>query len=195
MTATCSTVSSVRNGPGADHDAVRVVDAGTQVEATGEISGAYEKVKVGSEEGWVRSIYVDRGPEPEADDVRQAGILAAAVTDGHPLVTAGLSMVSDAEIVLRAQPSSTSQKVEVIPVNSKLTLTGNQSDGFLEVTIGTKTGWVASGYLREVAPPTGPTDVPVLMYHSIQNNGAQYQVTAGQLEEQLQSNLLVRVMI
>ncbi len=177
---------NLRNGPGADHDAVRVVDAGTQVEATGEISGAYEKVKVGSAEGWVRSIYVDRGPEPEADDVRQAGILAAAVTDGHPLVAAGLSMFSDAEIVLRAQPSSTSQKVEVIPVNSKLTLTGNQSDGFLEVTIGTKTGWVASGYLREVAPPTGPTDVPVLMYHSIQNNGAQYQVTAGQLEEQLQ---------
>ncbi len=177
---------NLRAGPGADHEAVRVVDAGTQVEATGEISGAYEKVKIGSEEGWVRSIYVDRGPEPEAESFRQAGILAAAVAAGHPLVTAGLSMVSDTEIVLRAAPSSTSQKIDVIPVNSKLTLTGNQTDGFLEVTISTKTGWVASGYLREVAPQAGPPDVPVLMYHSIQNNGAQYQVTAAQLEEQLQ---------
>lgn len=177
---------NLRTGPGADHNAVRVIDAGTQIEATGEVSGAYEKVKVGSEEGWVRSIYVDRGPEPDIDDLRRAEILAAAQAAGHPLELAGLSMVSDAEIVLRAEPSSTSQKVQVIPVGSKLTLTGNQSDGFVEATFGTKTGWVASGYLRDVTPPIGPPDVPVLMYHSIQENGAEYQVTAAQLEEQLQ---------
>ncbi len=35
--------------------------------------------------------------------------------------------------------------------------------------------------------PTGAVapDVPVLMYHSLQENGADYQVTAAQLEEQL----------
>ncbi len=177
---------NLRTGPGADHNAVRVIDAGTQIKATGEVSGAYEKVEIGSEEGWVRSIYVDRGPEPEIDDIRRAEILAAAQAAGHPLELAGLSMVSDAEIVLRAEPSPTSQKVQVIPVNSTLTLTGNQSDGFVEATFGTETGWVASGYLRDITPPNGPPDVPVLMYHSIQENGAEYQVTAAQLEEQLQ---------
>ncbi len=47
-------------------------------------------------------------------------------------------------------------------------------------------GW-PQGYLRRAeVPAAGPMNVPVLMYHSIQDNGADYQVTAGQLEEQLQ---------
>ena len=176
---------NLRTGPGTEHDAIRVVEAGTQVEATGEISGDFEKVIVGSEEGWVRSVYVDRGPEPEADQLRQAEIISAVVAAGRPLVTAGVEMVADAEIVLRAEPSSSSQKIEVVPINSELTLTGNQSGGFLEAQFGTKTGWVASGYLRQESPAEGPPHVPVLMYHSIQENGAEYQVTAAQLEEQL----------
>ena len=67
---------NLRTGPGTSFDAIQVVDAGTEVEATGEISGAYEKVKFGSKEGWVRSVYVDRGPEAEGDEVRQEEILA-----------------------------------------------------------------------------------------------------------------------
>ncbi len=110
---------NLRTGPGTEHDALRVIDAGTEVEATGEFDGAYEKVKVGDEEGWVRSVYVDRGPEPEEDELRQAEIIAAAAAAGHPLVAPGMAMVSDAEIVLRAEPSASSQKVEVVPINSK----------------------------------------------------------------------------
>jgi uncharacterized protein YraI/peptidoglycan/xylan/chitin deacetylase (PgdA/CDA1 family) len=177
---------NLRTGPGTSHDALRVIDAGTEVEATGEISGGYEKVKVGDEEGWVRSVYVDRGPEPVGDAVRQAEVLAAALAMGRPLVTPGVSVIADAEIVLRSEPSASSQKVEVIPINSKLTLTGNKEEGFLEAEFGGKKGWVAWGYLRqEETPLAAPPNVPVLMYHSIQVNGAEYQVTAGQLEEQL----------
>jgi uncharacterized protein YraI/peptidoglycan/xylan/chitin deacetylase (PgdA/CDA1 family) len=178
---------NLRAGPSTDHDALFVIDAGTQVEATGEFSGAYEKVKVGKDEGWVRSVYVDRGPQPEGDELRKAEVMAGAIAAGQPIVSGGIAMIADAEIVLRAEPSSSSQKVDVIPINSNLTLTGNQKDGFLEAEFGTKKGWVASGYLRQVeVPQSSPPDVPVLMYHSIQETGAEYQVTAGQLEEQLQ---------
>ena len=178
---------NLRGGPGTDHDALRVIDAGTQVEATGEISGAYEKVKVGDDEGWVRSVYVDRGPEPEGDEVRQAEVMAAVLEAGQPVVSPGVAMITDAEIVLRSEPSGSSQKIDVIPVNSSLTLTGSQEDGFLEAEFGSKKGWVSAGYLRQAeAPQSTPPNVPVLMYHSIQENGAEYQVTAAQLEEQLQ---------
>lgn len=177
---------NLRTGPGTDHDALRVVDAGTEVEATGEISGAYEKILVGGQEGWVRSVYVDRGPEPEGDDLRQTEIMDAAVDDGYVPLTAGVTVVSDAEIVLRTEPSSVSQKVEVVPERANLTLTGNQQDGFLEAEFKGKKGWVAAGYLRlAIVPPSTPPEIPVLMYHSIQENGAEYQVTAAQLEEQL----------
>ena len=178
---------NLRTGPGTSYDAIQVVDAGTEVEATGEISGAYEKVKFGSNEGWVRSVYVDRGPEAAGDEVRQEEILATVAQAGRPLVTSGTTMVTDAEIVLRQQPSATSSKLAVVPVNSTVTLTGKEDQGFLEAQFSGKTGWVASGYVRQTSIPKGsPPDVPVLMYHSIQENGAEYQVTAAQLEEQLQ---------
>jgi uncharacterized protein YgiM (DUF1202 family) len=178
---------NLRTGPGTSYDAIQVVDAGTQVEATGEISGLYEKVKLGNKEGWVRSVYVDRGPEPAGDEVRTEEILATVTKAGRPLVTSGTTMVTDAEIVLRQQPSATSSKLAVVPVKSKLTLTGKEDQGFLEAQFAGKTGWVASGYVRQTVIPNGsPPDVPVLMYHSIQENGAEYQVTAAQLEEQLQ---------
>lgn len=141
---------------------------------------------VGDEEGWVRSVYVDRGPDPEGDELRHAEIVAAAEAAGQALVTTGAQMIADAEIVLRAEPSASAQKVEVVPESSKLTLTGNQAGAFVEAQFGSKTGWVAAGYLRQTnVPAASPPDVPVLMYHSIQENGAEYQVTAAQLEEQL----------
>ncbi|MCA9860920.1 MAG: polysaccharide deacetylase family protein, partial [Thermomicrobiales bacterium] len=177
---------NLRAGPGIDHDAVVVIDAGTEVEATGEISGAYEKVRFGDSEGWVRSVYVDRGPEPEDDERRQAEIMAVAAEAGRPLVMSGAQVVSDAEIVLRSGPGSDQEKLAVVPINSDLTLTGKMEDGFLEAQFGDKTGWVAAGYLSQKQIPTdSPPNVPVLMYHSIQETGAEYQVTAAQLEEQL----------
>lgn len=177
---------NLRTGPGTDFDAIEVVDAGTQVEATGEISGAYEKIKFGDQEGWVRSVYVDRGPEPAGDEIRQKEVLAAVATAGHPLVRSGIEMVTDAEIVLRSGPAATASKLSVVPVNSDLTLTGNQNAGYLEAEFGGKTGWVSAEYLRQrIVPAESPPDVPVLMYHSIQENGAEYQVTEAQLEEQL----------
>ncbi|HET9661500.1 MAG TPA: SH3 domain-containing protein, partial [Thermomicrobiales bacterium] len=186
-TATLVESLNLRSGPGTDYDAIQVVDAGTKVEATGEISGGYEKVKFGGEAGWVRSIYVDRGPEPEGDEVRQEEILATVAEAGRPLVSAGTTMVTDAEIVLRQQPTHDSTKVAVVPVDSSVTLTGNEDKGYLEAHFDGKTGWVASGYMRQATIPAGsPPDVPVLMYHSIQEHGAEYQVTAAQLEEQLQ---------
>ena len=178
---------NLRTGPGTAFDAIQVIDAGTEVEATGEIDGAYEKVKLGDKEGWVRSVYVDRGPEPVGDEVRQAEVMAVVTQSGRPLETAGVTVIADAEIVLRQQPSASSSKLAVVPVDSNLTLTGNRSEGFLEAQFQGKTGWVASGYLRQKdTPEDSPPDVPVLMYHSIQENGAEYQVTAAQLEEQLQ---------
>jgi uncharacterized protein YraI/peptidoglycan/xylan/chitin deacetylase (PgdA/CDA1 family) len=177
---------NLREGPGTDYDPIEVVDAGSEVEATGEISGRYEKVKFGNVEGWVRSIYVDRGPEPEGDDVRLKELLTAVAAAGRPLVPADTMVITDAEVVLRSGPSSSTDKVAVVPVDSHLTLTGNQNEGFVEAEFKGKKGWVAAGYLRQVEPPPQtPPDVPVLMYHSIQETGAEYQVTAAQLEEQL----------
>lgn len=177
---------NLRSGPGRDFDAIVVIDAGTQVEATGEIDGAYEKIIVGGREGWVRSIYVDRGPESRSDLLRQAEAHALAASAGRPLVVPGTDVMTDAEIVLRGGPSANTTKLAVVPVDSKLTLTGTQDGEFVEVIFDGKTGWVASAYVRQAVPRAdGPMAVPVLMYHSIQEHGAAYQVTAAQLEEQL----------
>lgn len=178
---------NLRSGPGIDFDAVQVVDAGNQVEATGEISNGYERVKFGNKDGWVRSIYVDRGPEAAGDLVRRARDLAAVVEAGWPMIGASDTMFADAEVVLREHPDISSKKIGVIPEDARIQLTGNHRDGYLEVTFDGKQGWVSGEYLRLAQiPPNSPPTVPVLMYHSIQAKGAEYQVTAAQLEEQLQ---------
>lgn len=177
---------NLRTGPGTSYEAVQVVEAGSQVEASGEISGDYEKVRFGDKEGWVSSIYVDRGPEPDGGQLREQQIFAEIATAGQLPVSAGMIVVTDAEIVLRSGPSASYQKLAVVPAKSTLTLTGNQSEGYLEAGFGGKTGWVTAGYLRQrEVPPQSPPDIPVLMYHSLQANGAEYQVTSAQLEEQL----------
>ncbi len=61
-----------------------VVDAGTEVEASGEISGAYEKVKVDDKEGWVRSVYVDRDRNPRVTARHEELLLAAVARHGTP---------------------------------------------------------------------------------------------------------------
>ena len=178
---------NLRVGPGSEYDQVQVVDAGAQVEATGELSNGYEKIRVGGKDGWVRSIYVDRGPVAVGDEVRRSRDLAEVIEAGWPMVNAAVTMFADAEIVLREQPAVSSSKVSVVPEDARVELTGNHRDGFLEAIFDGKKGWVSADYLRlSKIPADSPTDVPVLMYHSIQANGAEYQVTATQLEEQLQ---------
>ncbi len=185
--ATLAESLNLRAGPGPDFDLVQVVEAGTRVEATGEVQGLYEKISFDGKEGWVRSIYVDRGPELEGDALRTAHVVAAITAAGQTMVAPGIHMVTDAEIVLRAEPSLSGRKLTVVPVRSRLTLTGKRNGEFLEAEFGGKTGWVAGEYLRRLQPPAAsPPQVPVLMYHSIQQKGAEYQVTATQLEEQLQ---------
>jgi len=184
--ATLTESLNLRAGPGTDFDLVQVVDAGTRVEATGEVQGLYEKISFDGKEGWVRSIYVDRGPEPDGDALRTADIVGAITAAGRTMVAPGIAMVTDAEIVLRTEPSLSGSKLAVVPVRSRLTLTGKQDGEFLEAEFSGKTGWVAGEYLRRSQPPAAsPLQVPVLMYHSIQQNGAEYQVTQAQLEEQL----------
>ena len=180
---------NLRTGPGTDHDAIRVIDAGTEVEATGEISGAYEKVKLGSEEGWVRSVYVDRGPEPEGDEIAPGrdhgggGGGWASAGDGwrgHGVPTPRSSCGQSR----RESPTKLDCRSGRLQSHARRAI---RATGSWKRQFGGKTGWVAGGYLRQAdVPPGSPPDVPVLMYHSIQENGAEYQVTAAQLEEQLQ---------
>lgn len=185
--ATLTESLNLRTGPGIEYDALQIVDVGTRVEATGEIIGLYEEVEFGDKEGWVRSIYVDRGPDPEGDERRHADVLSSLLAVGQPLVRSGQTMIATTEIVLRQQPSASSGKLGVVPLRSKVILTGKENDGYVEVQFEGKTGWVAEKYLRlSDLPDTETPDVPVLMYHSIQANGANYQVTAAQLDQQLQ---------
>ena len=141
---------------------------------------------MGNQEGWVRSVYVDHGPEAEGDRGRPIGLSGSFAGASQPLLQSGEILLADAEIVLRDAPSVNGKKVAVVPMSSRLTVTGQQKDGYLEVDFGGKRGWVAAGYLSRAQIPEGsPESVPVLMYHSIQETGAEYQVTEAQLEEQL----------
>jgi uncharacterized protein YraI/peptidoglycan/xylan/chitin deacetylase (PgdA/CDA1 family) len=172
---------NLREGPGQEYLSIKMIEAGEVVQVFDEISGRYQKVSHEGVVGWARSVYLDRPPSAEP---QQAGSpVAAAVESILPGATATLA----AEVTFRAGPDLTAEKIGVVPLGSSVTLAGPRTNGFAEVEFDGETGWVAEGYLT-LDPeflPEGPSEVPILLYHSIQEVPGEYQVVAWQLDEQL----------
>lgn len=176
----------MRADPDPDAKKVLVVPAGAVVETYDLASGLYRNVRYDGEVGWVRSIYLDGAPPltKESDPSGQSGPLRSAPSDTGTV--SGVTASTVAELVLRAEPSSSSEKLGVVPIGSSVTLTGTRAGQYAEVEFEKQRGWVAAAYLNWVDPlPSAPPAIPVLMYHSIQPTPAEYQITAWQVEEQL----------
>lgn len=178
---------NLREGPGEDYYALMVIPAGETVETFDEISGRYQLVRFDGTVGWVRTVYLDlplgAAPVDEGDLPPGTG----GAPGGPVTVAEGATATLAAEVVLRSDPSPEGEKVGVVPLGSAVTLIGPRTNGYAEVEFEKEKGWVAEGYLNldleyraEVA-----SEVPVLLYHSIQESPGTYQVVAEQLEEQL----------
>jgi peptidoglycan/xylan/chitin deacetylase (PgdA/CDA1 family)/uncharacterized protein YraI len=176
---------NMRADPDPDAEALTLVPAGSTVETYDELSGRYRKIRFDEHDGWVRSIYLDGAPPVTGGhDLGHAARLSSA--PGAGAAPSGKATVT-AEMILRSAPEASAEKVGVIPIDSPVTLTGAYEDGFAEVEFDGTRGWVAAVYLNRAVDPAagGPREIPVLMYHSIQQTPGEYQITAWQVEEQL----------
>lgn len=87
-----------------------------------------------------------------------SGTVSTAAAQGDVTAAAVGYFRTTAALNLRAQPSTASQVLAVIPYGEAVLAVGPESNGFLNVNYGTKTGWAYGQYLTVSDQGTG--DIP-----------------------------------
>jgi len=133
---------NLRSGPGTQHTILGSGPTGTTVTGTGKTSGIWYEVKMGSQTGWMSSEYLAKvttfAPAPA------------------PVVPASTTVQYKTTIILNMRSGAGFQYgvTGVGPTGTVVTGTGKTSNGWVEVNMGGKTGWMHSDYLQKVTSST-----------------------------------------
>lgn len=125
-----------RSGPGTQHSILNSAVTGTVVTATGKTSAGWYEVKLGTQTGWMSSEYLSK-----VVNVTAASSTATPVLDQYK-TTITLNMRSGAGFQYGV--------IDTGATGTTVTSTGKTSAEWIEVKMGTKTGWMHSDYLQKV---------------------------------------------
>ena len=120
---------NLRSGPGASHGVLIVLPRGTRVTLTGQTSNGFRAVAYRGYGGWVAAEYLRGGKDP-----------ATTASVGRTATT------TDA-LNLRAGAGVSHAVLTIMPVRSRVVLTGRESNGYHEVSHDGRQGWASSAYL------------------------------------------------
>jgi uncharacterized protein YgiM (DUF1202 family) len=131
----------LRSGPGTSNSSITVLAVGTKLDFTGETQGSFAKVSSTSGTGWVAAQYI--GPNAPSSSGGNSGSRETRYTIDR--------------VNLRSGPSTTNRSLGVLPVGTKLDLTGESENGFVKAATSTGTGWVYADYVGDSAPSEAET--------------------------------------
>jgi uncharacterized protein YraI len=89
--------------------------------------------------------------EPAAEDAALTGSAIKAVAKGDKLTTT-------ARVNFRAGPSRQDEVMRILPLGTAVTALGQSENSFVNVKVGTDTGWIHGAYLKSTATATSPND-------------------------------------
>ena len=152
---------NMRSEPNTSSAILMVLRGGTTVTLTGAVSGLFYGVQSNDTGGWAHKDWIQ--------------LVQADVT---PTNTA---LVTEA-VVLRGGPATQYKRIQVLPAGVRVTLTGQQSNGFHSVSYNGKAGWAFSTYLNldlsgqnfPVLPPASVEPQPELFPPITTNQGFHY---------------------
>ena len=131
--ATTTVDLNLRAGPGTDYEVLVVMPAGSRVSALLEESqNGYVQVLYGERAGWAAAAYLavgNGGDDPAGGDPAPS---TASTT---------------ADLNLRSGPGTNHPVVLVMPAGSRVTVTGESTDGFAPVAFQGTYGWAPETYL------------------------------------------------
>lgn len=132
------TKSSVnfRTGASTKHKVIKKLAAKTNVAYTGKKSGNWWQVKQGGKTGWVDSKYLTKGNAPVANAKG-----TVKTTTYH----------TKANVNLRTGASTKHKVISTVKKNTNVKATGKKSGVWLQVKVGSKTGWIHGSYLANGA--------------------------------------------
>ena len=154
--ATITEDLNLRSGANTTSGIILVLRAGTTVTLTGEVSGVFYKLTYNGKTGWAHRDWIEVG---KAD-----------------VIPSNTAVTTDS-LVLRDGPATNYTRILVFPGGARVTLTGQQSNGFHSVSYNGKRGWAFTTYLNmdaagknlPVVPP-GSVEEPGDGYAPIESN-------------------------
>lgn len=151
--ATVTQPTGLFSGPGEESGAMSSLPAVSVVQLTGQAQDGYLQVTYDGQTGWADAAYLQiadtsgttqlQAAEPAAQpqttaDTTQAP--AAPVTGEQALTTSNVN--------LRSQPNASAMVLDVVPAGSDVALTGSRANGYVNVRVDGKAGWIDEAYLQ-----------------------------------------------
>lgn len=170
----------LRSGPGTTFDSIATMEAGTQLELSGEQDGSFVSVTSPYGEGWVTAEFIGpTPPEGSGPPVTPAPpVTPEAPVTPEPTTTSESTEVPEvpvepeapetpvdpearfttANVNLRSAASRTSTVLTVIASGTEVAFLGATAEGFAQVRTNAGDGWIATDFLSESRPatPAGP---------------------------------------
>ncbi len=138
-TATTTDVLNLRSGPSLSGTVVTVIPMGAQVTLTGKEQRGFRSVSYSGRSGWAFSAYLAIDDAPASPHAR--------------------AMTTDA-LNLRAGPGASHPVMVVMPRSTRVTFTGETTNGYRAVVFGAYRGWASGEYLTGGATSSTPTPAP-----------------------------------
>jgi uncharacterized protein YraI len=138
---------NLRAGPSTTDAVVTVMPPGAAVTATGADSSGFTPVTYNGVAGWAFAGFLQpAGSAPPADGSTPGGGSATTTSD----------------LNLRAGPSTADAVLAVMPPGAPVTLTGEESNGFLGISYNGTAGWAFAEFLQTsgTPPSTDPGPTP-----------------------------------
>ena len=126
VTATVTENVNFRNGPSTGNEIIRELNRGETVTLTGEISDGWTQVTHNGDTGWVSSSYIK--------------LLGKSAASQTATITINVNF--------RRGPSIDNEIIRELQRGNTVTLTGETSGGWTQVTHNGDTGWVSSEYIN-----------------------------------------------
>lgn len=135
---------NLRGGPSVSDSVLSVLPSGATIELLGESSDGFVEVTTNAGNGWVASEFLLTSP-PQA-----------------PVETE--TRFTDDALNLRTGPSVSDSVLAILPMGTKIDLSGSASGEFVEVTTSTGSGWVAAEFLMASEPAPESTQASLVSW-------------------------------
>lgn len=133
--AVTTSALNLRKGPSTKNTVILVMPSGASLDVLGGAANGFYKVSYNGRTGYAFGDYIDVGGSASAS----GGDSSGGGATGGATVTSSLN--------LRSRPSTSASIILVMPSGASVSLTGNQQNGFLELTYKGTGGWGYADYI------------------------------------------------
>lgn len=165
--ATVTEELNFRIGPSTGQRAIMVLPAGANVTVTGTSSNGYLAITYGGYSGYAHGDWIRIGSgnaAPPPAEPAPTAVPKVPSPTGNASVTEALN--------LRAQATTSSSVIQVMPAGASVTLTGRSSGDYLELEYSGQTGWAHKNWIKvdSATTPSKPVPAPADPVTNVKGN-------------------------